>query len=86
MTDHAQEVTDGIGAGDTFVPADALDAPDPESIFDPEEVKGPDPAEWGDDEDRPDPEPDHTTEQLDDEGNPMEVKGPDPEQHPQNKE
>jgi hypothetical protein len=75
MTDHAQEITDGIGV--VKGEADNTGEPDPESIFDPEEVKGPDPDEWGDDEDRPKLY-DQETEPVDDEGNPMDVKGPDP--------
>jgi hypothetical protein len=52
---------------------------DSESIFDPTEVKGPDPKVWGHDDDRPSATPQFGTYDVDDNGDPMEVKGPDPE-------
>lgn len=75
---HKRTITDGIGIvkGEGVVGEH-----DPESIFDPTEVKGPDPKVWGDDEDRPVNAMTFTmpTHPFDDEGEPMEVKGPDPE-------
>lgn len=43
-------------------------------------TKGPDPAVWGDDKDRPSPRPEFVA--TDDAGNEIETKGPDPKQHP----
>jgi len=43
-----------------------------------EEVKGPDPAVWGDDSDRPSSVPVFSTSAVDEDGEPIEVKGPDP--------
>jgi hypothetical protein len=43
------------------------------------EVKGPDPAVWGDDTERPSAEPEVDDVPRDDNGDPVEVKGPDPE-------
>jgi hypothetical protein len=96
MTDHAQEITDGIGVADPtgpdgltdeerasllergVVPFTTGDVPDPDPDIDHDEVKGPDPAVWGPDEDRPNPNPTYV-DPVDDNGNPMEVKGPDPD-------
>lgn len=71
---HAATITDDVN----FV-GDVTGKHDPKSIFDPTEVKGPDPEVWGEDEDRPPSEISLiVTDPVDDEGNPMEVKGPDP--------
>lgn len=56
---------------------------DPKSIFDPDEVKGPDPKEWGNDKDRPAADPntiDEDSRKAWAAGKPNKdgVKGPDP--------